>query len=162
VSARAATWRPRNLPGPEAYVAGVAAALAAHRVWPWHLPGPKGWRHVVAWPLAIAGTRLIAGAVRAAGTVDLEHPNGLVTGGPYAHSRNPMYVGCAMVGLAAGVMTRSGWMLAAVPVAAAWTHMDVLEEERRLATSFGAEFAAYRAAVPRYVGRSRRRWRAPT
>jgi protein-S-isoprenylcysteine O-methyltransferase Ste14 len=141
---------------PEAYVVGLAAAAAAHQIRPWHLPWPRGWRHVVAWPLAIAGARLVGGAVRAAGTVDLERSNQLVIGGPYAHSRNPMYVGCALLGLAAGVLTRSGWILAAVPVAAAWTHTDVIDEERRLATSFGAEFAAYRATVPRYLGRSRR------
>jgi protein-S-isoprenylcysteine O-methyltransferase Ste14 len=154
-------WRPRNVPVPEAYVVGAAAALVAHQVRPWHLPGPGSWRHLVAWPMAIVGTRLIVGAVRAAGTVDLERPHQLVIGGPYAHSRNPMYVGCALLGLAAGVLTRSGWILAAIPVAAAWTHQDVRDEERRLATAFGAEFAAYRAAVPRYLGRSRRQPRAP-
>src|SRR5688572_13751494 len=157
MSEMAATWRPRNVPVPEAYVVGLAAALVAQRVRPWRLPGSRGWRHLVAWPLAVAGTRLIAGAVRAAGTVDLERPHQLLTDGPYARSRNPMYAGCALLGLAAGVITRSGWMLAAVPIAAAWTHLDVLDEERGLATSFGAEFAAYRAAVPRYLGRSRPR-----
>ena len=66
-----ATWRPRNVPVPEAYVVGLAAALAAHRARPWHLPWPRGWRHVVAWPLAIAGTRLVRRCRGAAGTVDL-------------------------------------------------------------------------------------------
>jgi len=154
------TWRPRNVPVPEAYLVGLAAGLAAHGLRPWPVPGPRGWRHLVAWPLAIAGARLVAGAVRAAGAVDLARPDQLVVGGPYAHGRNPMYVGCALLGLAAGVLTRSGWILVAVPVAAAWTHVDVRKEERRLTEAFGAEFAAYRAAVPRYLGRSRRRARA--
>jgi protein-S-isoprenylcysteine O-methyltransferase Ste14 len=149
-----ATWRPRNVPVPEAYVVGLAAGLAMHRLRPWRLPWPNRSRHLLALPLAIAGARLISGAVRAAGTVDLERADQLITSGPYARRRNPMYAGWALVGLAAGLVARSGWIVAAVPLAAAWTHRDVLREERRLAALFGAEYEMYRAAVPRYLGRS--------
>jgi protein-S-isoprenylcysteine O-methyltransferase Ste14 len=149
-------WRPRNVPVPEAYLVALGAGLAVHRVRPWRLPWPPGSRTMLAWPLALAGAGLIVGAVRAAGPVDLERSDRLVMRGPYAYSRNPMYVGWTLLGLAAGAAARSGWILAAVPLAAAWTHRDVLREELRLGTAFGAEFAAYRAAVPRYLGRRRR------
>jgi protein-S-isoprenylcysteine O-methyltransferase Ste14 len=152
-----ATWRPRNVPVPEAYLAGLVAGVVAQRVRPWHLALPKGFRHLVAWPAAIAGAGLIVAAVRAAGTVDIERPHRLVVAGPYAYTRNPMYVGWALLGVAAGVLARSGWILAAVPLTAAWTHRDILREERRLTESFGAEFGGYRAAVPRYLGRPRHR-----
>jgi protein-S-isoprenylcysteine O-methyltransferase Ste14 len=151
------TWRPRNVPVPEAYLVSLAAGLVMHRFRPWRLPLPFGSRHLLAWPLAVVGARLMAGAVRAAGTIDLGRPDRLIITGPYLHSRNPMYVGWALVSLAAGVAARSGWIVAAVPLAAAWTHLDVVREERRLAESFGADFAAYRAAVPRYLGRPRGR-----
>ena len=139
---------------PEAYLVCLAAGLVAHRVRPRPVPLPPGVRPVLGWPLVLAGVRLIGGAVRAAGPVDLERPDRLVTGGPYAHSRNPMYAGWALASLGAGVLARSGWLVAAAAAAAAWTHGDVLREERRLAESFGAEFAAYRRAVPRYLGRA--------
>jgi protein-S-isoprenylcysteine O-methyltransferase Ste14 len=136
-----------------AHLVGLGAGLAVHLWRPWPLPGPGGLGPVLGWPLAVAAAGLIVAAVRAAGPVDLERPDRLITNGVYAHSRNPMYLGWTLAGLAAGVLTRSVWMLATVAVATAWTHLDVLREERRLVASFGPEFAAYRAAVRRYLGR---------
>jgi protein-S-isoprenylcysteine O-methyltransferase Ste14 len=150
-----AGWRPRNVPVPEAYLVGVAVGLAAHAWRPWPPPWPGGLGALLGWPLAIGGTIVIVAAVRAAGPVDLERPGRLVTDGPYAYSRNPMYLGWALIVLAAGLLTRSVWVLAALPLAAAWTHRDVRREERRLAEAFGPEFATYRATVRRYLGRSR-------
>jgi protein-S-isoprenylcysteine O-methyltransferase Ste14 len=151
----AVTWRPRNLPVPEAYLVCLAGALAMHRVRRWRLPSQYGSRHLLGQPLIIVGVSLVAGGVRAAGRVDLAAPARLVTGGPYARSRNPMYTGWALATLGLGVVARSGWLVAAVPLAAAWTHAGVLREERRLAELFGTDFQAYRAGVPRYLGRSR-------
>jgi protein-S-isoprenylcysteine O-methyltransferase Ste14 len=149
-------WRPRNIPVPQEYLAVLALAIVAHLLRPWDLPFRPAARHLIGWPLVIAGAYLVVGAVRAAGPIDLERPARLVTDGPYARIRNPMYAGWALASLGLGLVADSGWIVAAVPLAAVVAHRAVLREERRLAESFGADFAAYRSRVPRYLGRSAR------
>jgi protein-S-isoprenylcysteine O-methyltransferase Ste14 len=158
----------RNVPLPEAYLLGIAAAVWLDRRRPLALPAPGYLHHLIGWPLAVAGARLIGRSWTAAMQVDLQHPARLVTGGPYAVSRNPMYVGWALLQLGAGLVRGSGWMIAAVPVAAAMVHRAVRREERTLDDAFGDEFRRYRATVPRYspsrilAGHVERGGRAPT
>jgi protein-S-isoprenylcysteine O-methyltransferase Ste14 len=139
------------VPLPEAYLLGIAAAVWLDRRGPLALPAPGYVRHLIGWPLAAAGARLIERSWTAAMQVDLAHPARLVTGGPYAVSRNPMYIGWAVLQLGAGLVRGSGWMIVAVPVAAAMVHRGVRREERTLDDAFGDEFRRYRATVPRYV-----------
>ena len=113
------------------------------------------------------GTCLVARSWGAAGNVDLVHPGRLVTAGPYADRRNPMYVGWALLHLGVGVAAGSAWIVASLPVAVGFLHHQVLREERALAQQFPVEFERYRTAVPRYrsdcspgcaVEPARRRW----
>jgi protein-S-isoprenylcysteine O-methyltransferase Ste14 len=103
------------------------------------------------WALIASGAGLVISSVRATGEVDLERADRLVTTGPYANVRNPMYVGWALASLGIGLVTNAGWIVATTPLAAWWTHRDVLREESHLAARFGEEFDAYRARVPRYL-----------
>jgi protein-S-isoprenylcysteine O-methyltransferase Ste14 len=75
----------------------------------------------------------------------------LVTSGVYATSRNPMYVGWALLHVGAGLIGGSAWVLGAFPVATWLVHRQILREERELGEVFGDQFAHYRAAVPRYL-----------
>jgi protein-S-isoprenylcysteine O-methyltransferase Ste14 len=81
-------------------------------------------------------------------------PKRLVVRGPHRWVRNPMYVGAIMANL--------GWALwfESLPVAiyaVAWwlvAHLFVVfYEEPTLQRLFGAEYDAYRAAVPRWLPR---------
>lgn len=74
-----------------------------------------------------------------------------MTSGPYAASRNPMYVGWALLHLGAGVVSGSAWVIATLPPAAGFVHRQVIREERTLAAMFNEEFRRYQAAVPRYL-----------
>ena len=78
-------------------------------------------------------------------------PDTLVTSGPYALARNPMYVGWALVHLGVGPLRNDPWVMAALPVASGAVHRGVLREEALLKTAFPAEFGRYRQPVPRYV-----------
>lgn len=144
----------RNVPLPEPHLAALALGVLLERRRPWPLPG-GGSRRAIGWSLVAGGATLVGAAVRASERTQLERPERLVTAGPYARSRNPMYVGWSLAHLGAGLVTGSGWILAGLPVAAAAIHRQVLDEETLLADRFGAAFERYRARVPRYVGRAR-------
>jgi protein-S-isoprenylcysteine O-methyltransferase Ste14 len=146
---------PGNVPLPEPYLLGIAAAVWLDHRWPAALPGPRLVHHLIGWPLAVTGIRLIGRSWTAAKPVRLAAPTRLVTSGPYAAGRNPMYLGWALLQLGAGLVGGSGWMIAAVPAAAALVHREVRGEERMLEDAFGDEFRRYRAAVPRYLPRRR-------
>jgi len=78
-------------------------------------------------------------------------PVRLVSDGPYAYSRNPMYLGHVLflIGLA---LTLQSLLAALITVATAlWFHRRVLEDERNLAQSFGEPYLRYRAKVARWV-----------
>ena len=84
-------------------------------------------------------------------------PRALVTAGPYAVSRNPMYV-CLWLVLAGEVAATGSGSLAAwaLAVVAANVLFVRLYEEPTLARLFGREYEAYRARVPRWLGWRRR------
>jgi protein-S-isoprenylcysteine O-methyltransferase Ste14 len=78
----------------------------------------------------------------------------LVTTGANSVSRNPMYVGLA--GLLAANALRLGSWKALLPVVAFTLVIDqvqVAAEESSLLANFGADYEAYRATVPRWLGR---------
>jgi isoprenylcysteine carboxyl methyltransferase (ICMT) family protein YpbQ len=136
------------VPLPKPYLLGIAASIWLDRSRPSALPGPRYLHHLAGWPLAIAGARLIERSWTAATQVKLAHPAQVVTSGPYAVSRNPMYLGWALLLLGVGVVRGSWWMISAVPAAAALVHRDVRGEERTLDDAFGEEFHKYQATVP--------------
>jgi protein-S-isoprenylcysteine O-methyltransferase Ste14 len=156
VVGRGPGWLLRNVPVPEQHLVAIVAGAVLQRASPVALPGPVAAHRLLGWPVAASGAYLAARSVRAARRVHLAHPDRLVGSGPYAMTRNPMYAGWALLHLGLAVAAGSGLILATLPAAVAATHLTVLREERRLADRFGAEFAAYRAAVPRYL--PRRRW----
>lgn len=145
-----------NIPLPEPHLAALAAGLALHVIRPWRLGGSPLPRILGAGALTAAGAALAAWSVHAAGAVDLERPGGLVTGGPYAVVRNPMYDAWGLLSAGAGLAVGSWWPLALVPVATAAVHGDVLAEEQRLEARFGQQYREYRAHVPRYLPAWRR------
>jgi len=108
---------------------------------------------------AAASVTLIAGSIqrfRDGGTTvepfRPEQATALVTSGPNALTRNPMYVGMAGL-LTAHALVRRGW-LPALPVAAFVAVIDLTQirpEEAALRERFGQEYETYLASVPRWV-----------
>jgi protein-S-isoprenylcysteine O-methyltransferase Ste14 len=75
----------------------------------------------------------------------------LVTSGPFAATRNPMYVGLTALAVGVGLRTRSLPALAFVPIALALLDSRVVaREERYLEARFGERYRAYHARVPRW------------
>ena len=80
----------------------------------------------------------------------------LVTGGIYAVVRNPMYVGVLLVLVGQAVRYRSLHVCWWTIVCWLGFHRRVVEdEEPHLEDRFGAEYEAYREAVPRWIPRPR-------
>jgi protein-S-isoprenylcysteine O-methyltransferase Ste14 len=75
----------------------------------------------------------------------------LVVTGPFRISRNPIYLGLALilVGLAAALGSSAPW-----GILAAWVfvmnHVFIEREEAMLAETFGTDFASYAAKVRRW------------
>jgi protein-S-isoprenylcysteine O-methyltransferase Ste14 len=78
-------------------------------------------------------------------------PDKLVSGGLYAYSRNPMYLG-HIIFLTGLTLTLRSWLAAAITVAVAvWFHVRVLEDERNLTVNLGAAYVAYTKSVKRWL-----------
>lgn len=88
----------------------------------------------------------------AAGYITKVHP--LVVSGPYAHVRNPMYIGRFFV-VAGLVVPLCNWMVLGLVVViyVVYASRRVGREERRLKQIYGAEFADYCASVRAWLPR---------
>ena len=137
-------------PLPEEVLISIAGGLLLQRILPWRLAGPV-WP-LVGWPLSTGAAAFYARAwaVRGFGS-DLEHPESLITTGPYAVSRHPLYVGALLIQVGVGCLSRTGWVLAAWPWVARRAHAWVMLEEDELAGQFGDEWTEYAGRVPRWV-----------
>ncbi len=144
-------WRWNNIPLPEPHTIGILASGVLQLARPWRLPGSKRLYSGAGWALVGTGIAISASAVRAASDVDLERPSTLISSGPYAISRNPMYVGWTLLYLGGALIRRNAWMVASLPVVAGVIHRDVLREEHTLEGAFGEEYVRYRKLVRRYL-----------
>lgn len=138
----------------------VLVCLAAMAILALVAPGPviatAPWTWLGA-ALAILGPSLaVAGArqFRKLGTniKTFDDPDVLVTSGLFAISRNPMYLGFLL--LLAGAALLMGRATPAAPVLAFFLAAQVWYipfEERAMARRFGADYAAYRARVRRWI-----------
>ena len=75
----------------------------------------------------------------------------LVTGGVFARTRNPMYVGMTSIYIGIALRARSIPAFVMLPVALALLDSGVVDrEERYLERLFGETYRAYRETVPRW------------
>lgn len=78
-------------------------------------------------------------------------PDHLVTAGPYAYTRNPMYLG-HLIFLAGLALTLRSELAAALLVASVvYFHVRVRKDEKRLRELFGEVYTEYCARVKRWV-----------
>lgn len=103
----------------------------------------------IAFPLALAGE-----AIRIWASGHIEKTEVLATGGPYAHTRNPLYVGSLLLGVAVGLAAGSLWAVAVIVAYFAAFYPAVMREEAAfLRRKFPQEYAAWEAQVRLFVPR---------
>lgn len=78
----------------------------------------------------------------------------LVTHGPFAFSRNPIYLGNTILLLGAGLAFGMAWFVPIALLAAALTaHFAIAREEAHLNARFGRDWRNYTLRVNRWLGR---------
>jgi protein-S-isoprenylcysteine O-methyltransferase Ste14 len=93
-------------------------------------------------------------AIRAYAAGYLHKQSVLTVTGPYAYTRNPLYLGSAVLALGAAVATRSSISAAILVVYFALVYAVVMRrEEQELLMQHGAAFRTYAAAVPLFFPR---------
>jgi protein-S-isoprenylcysteine O-methyltransferase Ste14 len=76
----------------------------------------------------------------------------IATDGPYRLTRNPAYVGMALVYLGIALLSQALWVLVPLPFVLAIIDRGVIaREERYLERKFGQEYLDYKARVRRWV-----------
>ena len=120
---------------PAGYVLG-ALVLALAR--------PSARSLLLAAPLVVAGECL-----RLWASGHLEKTRALATGGPYAHTRNPLYLGSALLAVGVAVASASLAVVGAVVAYFLAFYPHVMREEAAfLRVRFGPAYDAWAAAVP--------------
>jgi len=78
-------------------------------------------------------------------------PDRLVSSGPYAYTRNPMYLG-HIIFLIVLTLTFQSWFAALITIAVAiWFHIRVLGDEKKLAARLGKPYPDYVNTVKRWI-----------
>jgi protein-S-isoprenylcysteine O-methyltransferase Ste14 len=114
---------------------------------------------IAALALIAAGLGLRAWAAGCAGghtrSEEIQAPS-LVTAGPFAYMRNPIYGGTICIGLGMVMLIGDPWGFAFTTIAFVILYVTIVPaEEAFLSRTFGQEYARYRSAVPRFIPRLR-------
>jgi protein-S-isoprenylcysteine O-methyltransferase Ste14 len=100
-------------------------------------------------PLLVLGE-----ALRIWASGHIEKTERLATGGPYAHTRNPLYLGSLLLALGVAVACSSLAVAALAGLYLAAFYPSVIREEAAfLSQKFGADYEAWARAVPIFLPR---------
>lgn len=130
-------------------VSEVSPALAFSRLLQIRLAGAFA---VAAAVFAVLGFRAFGRAGTTIDPVRIDRASTLVTSGVYRVTRNPMYVGLALLLWAWTFYLSAPWAAAGPLVFMVFiTRFQILPEERALLSRFGELYAAYRSRVRRWL-----------
>lgn len=150
---------PNRVPwSPIVYLCAVAVSVVLGYTvpLPWFGPPLSDLLFAIGWLLAVAAVLMDVAAMRALWrahttinpTKAADH---LVTDGPFAFSRNPLYLGNTALMFAIGMITGIVWFFVLGMVAAFATQkLAIVPEERHLALRFGKRYRDYQKKVRRW------------
>jgi protein-S-isoprenylcysteine O-methyltransferase Ste14 len=92
-------------------------------------------------------------ALRALASGHVQKNTCLTTTGPYACTRNPLYLGSLVLAAGFAVAARSPWIALAIAVIFVAVYLPVVVAEERFLRLRFPEFAEYEQRVPRFVPR---------
>jgi protein-S-isoprenylcysteine O-methyltransferase Ste14 len=152
-----------RIPPPFIMLAAAAAMWALDRWLPLGHRVDPPWNRLGTLPAAVGVGVSLAAFVRfhQVGTTvkptDPSKASRLVTDGVFRFSRNPMYLGLALLLTGWGLWLGSASVWLAPPLfVVAVTELQIIPEEQALARLFGEQYLAYRRSVGGWIGRARR------
>jgi protein-S-isoprenylcysteine O-methyltransferase Ste14 len=113
------------------------------------LARPNGLSLLLSLPLVLCGE-----ALRLWASGHIEKTRRLATGGPYAYTRNPLYVGSLLLALGMAAASASSWVVVAVAAYLFAFYPSVIREEASfLRQTFPEEYGLWARDVPLFLPR---------
>jgi protein-S-isoprenylcysteine O-methyltransferase Ste14 len=104
--------------------------------------------------MALGAIGVVAGLlIRALASGHVRKNEALATSGPYAYTRNPLYLGSLLMGLGFCVAARSWWVGVALVVMFVAIYLPVIRDEEEFLRQKFPEFEEYARRVPRMLPR---------
>lgn len=141
---------------PWLFLLSLITGLALQFAWPLSIAeGSSGL--IAGFLLTLAGLGIVLWSARVFRKMEISaepdsRPSTFATGGPYRQSRNPMYLGLAVMHFGLALIINSAWLLVAtIGVLLALDRTVIPREEALLAEMYPEEYARYRRRVRRWV-----------
>ena len=113
------------------------------------LARPNGLSLLLSLPLVLGGE-----ALRFWASGHIEKTRRLATGGPYAHTRNPLYLGSVLLAIGFAAASASSWVVLAVAAYLLAFYPSVIREEAGfLRQAFAEDYARWARDVPLFLPR---------
>ncbi len=104
--------------------------------------------------IALGAVLILPGLlIRALASGHVRKNEALATSGPYAHTRNPLYLGSLLIGVGFAVAARSWWIGGLLLVMFFAIYLPVIRGEERYLREKFPEFDEYARKVPRMLPR---------
>src|ERR1700734_2839014 len=100
--------------------------------------------------------------VRAIASGHVRKNESLATSGPYAYTRNPLYLGSLLIGIGFAVAARSWWVGVVLVVMFFAIYLPVIRDEEAFLRQKFSEFDEYAQRVPRMLPRLPPLWAVAT
>jgi len=145
----------RILP-PVIFLIGLGCAIAAASLSPVRLAEARASAALGVFFVTVSLVIVLAAVTelrRAKTAFDVRKPtSALVATGPFALSRNPVYLAMMMLFVGLAFLANSAWALVfAIPTGGALCRLAIRPEERYLERKFGAAYRRYKASAPRWI-----------
>jgi len=113
------------------------------------------WLAKPSWRSILLGSIVVLPGLilRALASGHVEKNEQLTTSGPYAYTRNPLYLGSLVLAAGFAVAARSGWIVLAMAVLFVAVYLPVIHAEEAFLRERFPEFADYARRVPRLLPR---------
>jgi protein-S-isoprenylcysteine O-methyltransferase Ste14 len=145
-----------RFPPPLLYVIPLGIGILIQRFYPVAIL-PRGIALVpgvllVALGLALGAVAMISFVRARTSPIPIKPTTAIVATGPYRFTRNPMYLGLALLYLGVTLWVDTLWPLLFLPLVLFTVQRTVIaREERYLEAKFGDEYRVYKARVRRWI-----------